>query len=198
MLSRLLRRTHMYVALFLTPWILMYTASTFVMNHRDWFRELYGGPPPQLAVEREVPYDGVLAAGASPKQAAVQILSSLGLDGAFNANLRQKDGALVIQRLDPIKPRRITYDPAAHKITIESAPWESRAFLERMHRRRGYQQDLLLDDVWAASVDFVIVAMIFWVLSGLWMWWELKVTRRLGALFALAGIALFTLFLVTI
>ena len=36
----------MYLALFLTPWVLMYTFSTFVMNHRDWFRGR-PTPPPQ-------------------------------------------------------------------------------------------------------------------------------------------------------
>lgn len=47
-------------------------------------------------------------------------------------------------------------------------------------------------------MDLVIVAMLFWVLSGLWMWWELKVTRRLGAIFIFGGIALFGFFLLTI
>jgi hypothetical protein len=66
-----------------------------------------------------------------------------------------------------------------------------------MHRRRGYQH-AALDDSWAFSVDLVIAAMIFWVLSGLWMWWELRATWRLGALFAAGGLALFALFLFTI
>ena len=40
--------------------------------------------------------------------------------------------------------------------------------------------------------------MIFWVLSGLWMWWELKVTRVLGALFMLGGASLFVFYLATL
>jgi hypothetical protein len=40
--------------------------------------------------------------------------------------------------------------------------------------------------------------MIFWVASGLWMWWEMKLTRLWGAVFALGGLSLFALFLVTI
>ena len=34
MFSKVIRRTHMYVALFLAPWVLMYALSTMVMNHR--------------------------------------------------------------------------------------------------------------------------------------------------------------------
>src|SRR6185369_1564486 len=124
MFSKLLRRTHLYLALFLTPWILMYAASTFVMNHRVWFRSLYGGPPPTLALEREQPYDAVFPEGASAKQKAEQILSGLNLEGAFGANQRPRDGAVVINRFDPISPRRITYYPADKKLTIERLPWE--------------------------------------------------------------------------
>jgi hypothetical protein len=198
MFSRFLRRTHLYLALFLTPWILMYAASTFVMNHRVWFQSLYGGPPATLALEREQAFDAVFPEGAGAKQMAQQILASLDLEGAFNANPRPRDGAVIINRLDPITPRRITYYPAVKKVTIEKLPWESRAYLERMHRRRGYQHDPVLEDAWAVSVDLFIVAVVFWVFSGVWMWWEMKTTRRWGALAAGAGIAIFGMFVVSI
>jgi hypothetical protein len=48
------------------------------------------------------------------------------------------------------------------------------------------------------TVDAVIVAMVFWALSGLWMWWELKVTRAFGAVAFLAGVGLFALYLVVL
>ena len=81
---------------------------------------------------------------------------------------------------------------------IEKETFRSNTFLERMHRRRGFQSDYPLEDTWAFSVDLVILAMVFWVASGLWMWWEMKVTRGLGAVFALSGLAVFGLFLFTI
>ncbi len=195
--SKFLRRTHLYLALFLTPWILMYAASTFVMNHRVWFQKLYGGPPPTLALERELAYDGVFPDRAGARQIGAQILASLNLEGAFNANQRPRDGAVIINRIDPMAPRRLTYYPATKKITIEHLPFETRAYLERMHRRRGYQYGGL-ENAWAFSVDLFIVAVVFWVLSGVWMWWELKTTRRWGALAIAGGIAMFGVFLVTI
>ena len=50
----------------------------------------------------------------------------------------------------------------------------------RFHQARAEGQQ-----VWkvAASVDLAITAMVFWVLSGLWMWWEMKATRGFGALY---------------
>ncbi len=48
------------------------------------------------------------------------------------------------------------------------------------------------------TVDLVIAGMVFWVLSGLWMWWEMKVTRKTGALALATGAGLFLLFILVI
>ena len=66
-----------------------------------------------------------------------------------------------------------------------------------MHRRRGFGGSFVADNAWAVSIDVVVVAMIFWVLSGLWMWWELKITRATGLAVALGGVALFVVLILT-
>ena len=193
MFSRVLRRTHMYLALFLFPWMLMYALSTVAMNHRGWF----AGPPAAFERERELVYDGVFPEGAAPRVMSQQLLASLDLDGAHSVN-RRNDGTLVITRNDLVTPRRITYTPADRRVVIETQPVRTNAMLERFHRRRGYATGYTLDTTWAVSVDLVIAAMVFWALSGLWMWWEMKLTHRLGVIFAGAGLALFVAFLMTI
>ncbi|NWF84777.1 MAG: hypothetical protein HXY18_13220 [Bryobacteraceae bacterium] len=122
---------------------------------------------------------------------ALQILASLGMDGAHQATLRE--GRLVIQRNEAIRPVRITYTVAGNRLLVERQVLEGAAFLERMHRRRGFQHPYLLEDLWAFSVDLFIAVMLFWILSGLWMWWEMKATHRWGIVSLLAGAALFGL-----
>jgi hypothetical protein len=190
--SKILRRTHLYLALFLTPWVLMYTLSTFVMNHRDWFRGRPPAPPKWERVSEQV-YDGQFPAGASTSIQAEQILMSLDLDGAHQSSMR--DGKLVIQRNAARQPLRLSFTPESKLLLVERQAPDASAFLERMHRRRGFRSGYALDNVWALTVDLFIVGVIFWALSGLWMWWELKVTRTLGALALLGGVALFAFFL---
>jgi hypothetical protein len=182
----------MYLGLFLFPWMLMYALSTAVMNHRALFRD--PAAPPQYEKEREVVYDAVFPAGADPRTMARQILASLDLDGAHGVT-RRADGTLVIVRHDLRTPRRITYTPADRRLAIERMPPRAHAFLERFHRRRGYATGYRLDTLWAVTVDLVIAAMVAWVLTGLWMWWEMKVTRRIGAAALLGGTALFAFYL---
>jgi hypothetical protein len=57
MLSKVLRRTHMYVALFLFPWVLMYAVSTLVMNHRAVFTARDGERPIPYELERRLVYE---------------------------------------------------------------------------------------------------------------------------------------------
>ena len=193
MFSKVLRRTHMYLALFLTPWVLMYTLSTLVMNHRHSFAK----GAPAWEPEREVKFAESFAEGATPRDKARQILASLGWDGTFN--MQNQAGADRIQfvRQFAVQERRLTFAPESRVVTIERRELRPNFVLERFHRRRGYQQPYAVDGVWAVSVDLGVLAIVFWTLSGLWMWWELKVTRAFGGAFLLGGIALFALFLRT-
>jgi hypothetical protein len=188
----------MYLALALAPWILLYALSTLVMNHRAWFRSGPPGTPPPWQVERTTAFAGVLPEGGDPKPAAAVLLASLGLDGAHSVTRRAADGALVIQRQDLLHPRRITYTPADGRLVVEALPQSNAAFLERFHRRRGYQQNYWADDIWAFGVDAVIAALLFWMLSGVWLWWEIKPARRLGLLACAGGAALFAFYLVVL
>ena len=197
MFSRLVRRTHMYLALFLAPWMLMYAVSTLVMNHRAVFVERYGTGPVPFQKERELVYGGSFSPDADLKTISRQILTSLDLDGSHNVT-RRKDGAIVINRNDLIAPRRITFTPDSRMLLVERMERRPNAFLERFHRRRGYATGYRLDTSWAVTVDAVIVGMVFWALSGLWMWWEMKVTRAFGALAFVGGIGLFALYLVVL
>lgn len=197
MLSRFVRRTHMYLALFLFPWVLMYALSTLVMNHRAYFAERYGTGPIPFEAERRIPYEGVFPENAELRTISQQILASFNLDGAHGVT-RRNNGTIVINRHDLTTPRRLTYSPIDRTVLIERMAHRPNAFLERFHRRRGYATGYRLDTIWAVSVDLVIVAMVFWVASGIWMWWEMKVTRRLGLSALVLGVAIFGFYLMAL
>ena len=67
MFSLLLRRAHMYLALFLFPWMLMYALSTLAMNHRM-------PRPTSFVAERDEPYANAVEPGTPPREMEQQIL----------------------------------------------------------------------------------------------------------------------------
>jgi hypothetical protein len=182
----------MYLALFLAPWMLGYAVSTVAMSHR-WI----GGPPAYVS-EREQRYETQFGPGTPPAEMARQILQDLGLEGAHGVQGPAADGRLTINRQDLVTPRRIVFLPAEQKVTVERVTFEAGAFLNRLHRRRGYQQAYAADRMMAVSVDLVIVAMVVWAASGLWMWWEMRATRFWGAAASVSGILLFALLVLAV
>jgi len=89
-----------------------------------------------------------------------------------------------------------TYSPLNGTVsgTPEGGPKESelsvRRFLLRMHLAHGYPGEFNAKWFWAISVDSMAFVMCFWGLSGLFMWWQIKATRKLGvAVLALSAVA---------
>jgi len=64
----------------------------------------------------------------------------------------------------------------------------TRQFLLRLHTAHGYLESGGVRWFWAIAVDAMFVSMVFWGVSGLLMWWQLKATRNWGIV-ALAGSA---------
>src|SRR5687767_12930144 len=102
--SRLVRRTHMYLALFLAPWMLGYALSTIAMNHRM-------PRPVTFVTESAQHYPNTFEPGTPPREIAQQILMDLKLDGAFGVQGPAPDGRITINRQGMLSPRRITFTP---------------------------------------------------------------------------------------
>ncbi len=196
-MNKLIRRTHMYLALFLAPWVLMYAISTLAMNHREAFVTWYGNSRPTWEVERTLDYTRDMS-GADRNAVARQILADLELDGRHDVRGSLTNGELTIIRQEPLTLRRIKYDLTKKSLTVEREAVQVHSLLNRLHGRRGYNQPYRVEKLWALSVDVVIVAMLFWSVSGLWLWWTLKKARMIGGICLAGGVSLFAFFLYSI
>lgn len=64
-----------------------------------------------------------------------------------------------------------------------------RRFLTRLHLASGYPGSPDARWFWAVVVDVMGVVLVFWGVSGLFMWWQIKATRRWGILVVLLSAA---------
>ena len=197
-LSKLIRRTHMYLALFLTPWLIVYALSGLVLNHAKLFLR----PDGQLALPfekvEERDYKAAFSADADARMIGAQVLEDLGLSGTFNTQGSPQHPKLIINRNGAFAIHRITYFREQGRLLVEKQPLRTPTFLNRTHFRHGYEQPFVAQKVWAFVVDLVVVALLFWVLSGVWMWWEIKPARLWGGVFGLIGLGIFGILLATI
>ena len=191
-----LRRTHMYAALFLIPWVLMYAISTLVMNHRVHL----GGaePAPVFETVLQQRYEGAPAEPATREQVAARLADEHGVPGRRRTSRDPESGAISVTGESPFGLRRVTFEPDGGRVTVEVAGYGGRKFLSQLHYRIGYDWNSPGERAWGFSVDLFAVAMLFWIVSGFWMWWTIRRTRRAGLLSLGLGIVLFSLFLVAL
>lgn len=89
-----------------------------------------------------------------------------------------------------------TFNPLTTSVTGTAGEGQSelslRSFLLRMHLTRGYPGEVNTKWVWAVGVDAIALTLCFWGVSGLFMWWQIKATRRAGLIVAATSAVLAT------
>lgn len=91
------------------------------------------------------------------------------------------------------QPCLIRYDLQSGDLMAESpqattATMDPKRFSQRLHMARGYTPNWGTRTLWAVSVDAMFFSMVFWGCSGIVMWWQIKRTRKLGAVVLLASL----------
>ena len=161
--------------------MVVYSLSTLFFNHGiRQFSAASEGPPITFEKESGQIYSETFPEDTPPGDMAKQILEYLGLSGTHFAN-RRPNGTIMINRREAMTPRRITFKPETGSLLVERQLMSIPTWLRTVHHRSGFQSEEVLEDTWALSVDLVIIAMIFWVLSGLWMLWEIQGRPQVGA-----------------
>ncbi|MEM9379435.1 MAG: hypothetical protein AAGB93_05740 [Planctomycetota bacterium] len=82
------------------------------------------------------------------------------------------------------KRHEVRYDVGRRSVSAEEIGEEEgmhwRSFLLRLHLAHTYPSDGGVRWIWAVLVDLMAFSMVSWAVSGLFMWWQIKRTRRIG------------------
>jgi hypothetical protein len=192
--DRINRRSHLYLGLFLLPWLLMYGVSSFIVIHQPSFRK---GKPPAWEPLFEKPYTQKVNDRGDLRAAAEEILRNNDLQGAFWASKPNPD-TLEIDRFSFWGSTRLKYSKQNQTLKAERQRVPVAQAIMRMHFRGGFLQPGFWDAFWAVVVDVVCVGIIVWVVSGLVMWWRLRRLRAWGLVAFLGGVASFVLLVATL
>ncbi len=187
------RRAHLYLGLFLMPWLLMYGVSSFIVIHQAWFSSDQPGREVlfEKAYSRPVDLQG---ANNSPelRAAAQEILKECNLEGAFWVDKPGPD-RLHVERFTFRDSISLTYFAKDQKLKAERQLMRLSQLPQRMHFRGGYGQPGFGNKFWGLLVDVACVGILIWVASGLVMWWRLARFRAWGAVAVVGGILSFVL-----
>ena len=137
------RRVHLYLAMALLPWFLVYGVSSIFFSHPAWFAK---APPNKVLFEREYQLDPI-AADADLKPIGAKIQKDAGLEGHFNV-FRGQNGAINLWTTTFMKSTQVTYDPKNHTLKAENSVFRFPSLLTRLHTRGGFERPGLLHQAW--------------------------------------------------
>jgi len=180
-----IRRTHLYLGLFLLPWVIMFGVSSIPLNH------VMSPDPVTWRQVAEHPFNATVPpAGANLRPLGREMMNAAGVNGGYFVN-RATPTQVNVNHPDFVTPVRLIYHADQGKVIVEHRNFSSRQFITGMHFRGGYDMDGVGDSIWALFVDLTSVGLILWIATGIYMWWNLPSTRNWGWLALGSGIVVF-------
>jgi hypothetical protein len=187
------RRLHLYLALVLFPWFLMYGLSSLPFSHSGLFDGFYrdGVPPWTKIIDK--PYEISLPDGNELRPVGEKIVKDLGLEGSFGTY--REGNKLSVYVYTFRKSTQVQYYIDQKRITVEIRRFRWDHFFTGMHARGGFEHAGPIEFAWAITIDLVCVGFLLWIASGLYMWWHYPGHRQWGWLALGGGAASFAFLL---
>ncbi len=196
----LTRDLHLYVGLFISPFILVFAISVFVLLHgatggvgRD------SSAASQTVTGVRLPAGAELLQGRARLDALRPVLDGLGVQGEIDF-IRHiaRERRLVIPVTVPGRDTTVTLDYAQGIAVITSRPQPFGEALAYLHRTPGPHNVELRGNaffmrLWRLMADATAYLLVFVTVSGVYLWTALRAERRVGVTLLAAGTASFLL-----
>ena len=183
------RDLHLYVGLFLSPFLLVFAVSTWVLNHPPAERKI---PVPSPVESRTLTLADDAKVGSLAQ--ARGILDQLQLTGEIdNVRHNTKAGRLVIPVSRPGELTTVEVDLKSSTATLSHQAEGMAAALVYLHKRPGphliqFRGNWIYMAIWGWLTDAVVYATVFVTATGLYLWWAYKSERTTGWVMLITGL----------
>ena len=192
------RDLHLYIGLFLSPFVLLFAVSVFYLVHGLATRDAPGPFDPSRAVAG-VPITPEIARlqGRARVDALRPVLEQLEVRGEidFVRHVANEHRLIVPVRL-PDRDTVVDIDYEQRTATVTSRKHGIGDAVVYLHKMPGpHNADLRgnsrLIRLWRVGADATVYLLLFITISGIYLWVVLKAERRVGLLFLIAGTVTF-------
>ena len=192
------RDLHLYVGLFLSPFVLLFAVSVFYLVHGLADRPAAGPSDPSRRVGNViVSPDIARLQGRARVDALRPVLEQLGVHGEidFVRHVASEHRMIVPVRL-PDRDTVVTIDYEQRTADVTSRNHGMGEAFVYLHKMPGpHNADVRgnsgLIRVWRGVADATAYLLMFITISGIYLWTVLRAERRLGLLLLLAGAGTF-------
>ena len=193
------RNLHLYLGLFVSPFVLVYAVSAIQLNHSLMPWGGRGAPSTDRRVVRVVVTDA-----ADGLAVAAQVRRQVGIAGEIGYVNRKPGGTRVSFPLEsPGRTTQVKVDLATGIATIEqkdTGVWDALIYLHKMPgpHNANIRGNWLFTRLWGWLADATVYLLLFLTASGVYLWTILKADRRTGLRVLAAGVLSFLALVVAI
>ena len=196
-----IRRFHSLLGMFLLVELWIFALSGLMLNHPLWEVSQFWGR--RDSVKREVPLPS-LSAGTDEERASA-LKQALGVSGELESlSWSSKSNGYSLNIVRPARITTLSVDLDKGVVAIEEVSTDFFGFVSMLHtfngvdfENGGRERDWIATTLWTATMDLLSVSLIFWVLSGTYLWIATGRRDRLAGSLAIAvGLVLGLFFLV--
>ncbi len=184
-----MRDLHLYVGLFVSPFIVLYAAGAVLFNH-GWMLQSEAAPESYTAAV-------ILPEETDSIQLAKAVLRQIGVRGEIGNVRRDVRANRVIIPVDqPGQTTRIVVDVAAGVATVERQDRGLRHALTYLHLMPGQHLVAIRGNwvfmrLWRWMTDATVYLILFSTVSGIYLWLLVRADRRAGLVALGAGVLSF-------
>jgi hypothetical protein len=169
---RFVRNTHLLLASFSLPFLIMYGVSAIQMSHSTWFNTR-----PEVR-ERDLMLD---KGGTDARMIARDVMERAADIKGELSNVQAGADAVSLRIIVPGTVHDVRYDPSSGVAHIRTSVAGVMGMLNRLHHWAGFWHEPMPMKAWAVAVAIVSTALLLLGISGLYMWFTRRPERRLGA-----------------
>lgn len=199
-LGAVMRDLHLYLGLFISPYVLVYAISVFVLVHYWLPKAVPPADSSRTATNLPLPANLDQLSGRTRIEALRPTLEAAGVHGEVGwVQHRIKENRLVIPVAVPGRITTVTIDLNRREASIQERNTGWTGALLELHKSpgphlAGIRKNWFFARAWAWLADATVYLTLFLTLSGLGLWYLLRSERKAGlALLAAGGVSCFGL-----
>ncbi len=193
-----IRSLHLYFGLFISPFVLIFSLSVLFFNHPQAVNRLFPVKPLPVSKQKldKIPYD------TTDLLTAKAIIQKIGVKGEIDF-ISQNQDRISFPVKQPGLRTQITVNKQTDSVYIMPQMEGSARAITYLHSMPGAHNQAIRGNsgfvkVWRILADVVVYVVLFLSVSGVFLWYFLRVERNFG-LFSLGlGVVIFTALLLLI
>jgi hypothetical protein len=196
MFYRWIRDLHLYLGLFISPFVVVFAVSVFFLVHA-WLPKADAGPK-RVVTALVLPANLEELSGRQLIDALQPVLAEINAQGEVGwVQHRPKEHRLILPVSVPGRVTTVTIDIAKREATIEPRSRGLADAVAMLHKSPGphlvgIRMNWFYMRLWRWFADGTVYLVLFLSASGLYLWYGLRAERRIGFCLLAAGVISFS------